>query len=149
MGNIAGRPSCLAGLNPHTDSTLASSQLPTLLAATSRLPAIHRSQLQLRRTFNPRCAWPQMPEIIRTKERTILTWPSGLCELSLAVATIARASREPMEEKRPPRRQPNDHNFGSLLMLAVTAGGFLLVVWVATKGALLLTSRGSNPLRIN
>jgi hypothetical protein len=34
----AGRPSCLAGLNPHTDLTLASSQLPTRLGATSRLP---------------------------------------------------------------------------------------------------------------
>jgi tetratricopeptide (TPR) repeat protein len=31
------------------------------------------------------------------------------------------------------RRQPNDHNFGSLLMLAVTAGAFLLVTWIATK----------------
>ena len=27
-----------------------------------------------------------------------------------------------VEEPRPFRRQPNDHNFGSLLMLAVTAG---------------------------
>jgi hypothetical protein len=34
----------------------------------------------------------------------------------------------------PRRRQPNDHNFGSMLMLAVTAGAFLLVTWVATKG---------------
>jgi hypothetical protein len=32
------------------------------------------------------------------------------------------------------RRQPDDHNFGSLIMLAVTAGAFLLVTWVATKG---------------
>ena len=38
-----------------------------------------------------------------------------------------------MEEKRPLRRQPEDHNFWSLIMLAVTAGAFLLVVWVATK----------------
>ena len=38
-----------------------------------------------------------------------------------------------MEEKRPLRRQPDDHHFGSLLMLAVTAGAFLLVAWVATK----------------
>ena len=38
-----------------------------------------------------------------------------------------------MEEKRPLRRQPDDHNFGSLLTLAVTAGAFLLVTWVATK----------------
>jgi hypothetical protein len=43
------------------------------------------------------------------------------------------SSREPMEEKRPLRRQPDDHHFGSLLMLAVTAGAFLLVTWVATK----------------
>ena len=28
---------------------------------------------------------------------------------------------------------PDDHHFGSLIMLAVTAGAFLLVVWVATK----------------
>jgi hypothetical protein len=27
-----------------------------------------------------------------------------------------------------------DHNFGSLLMVAVTAGAFLLVTWVAAKG---------------
>jgi hypothetical protein len=27
----------------------------------------------------------------------------------------------------------DDHHFGSLIMLAVTAGAFLLVVWVATK----------------
>ena len=39
-----------------------------------------------------------------------------------------------MEERRPLRRQPDDHNFGSLIMLAVTAGVFLLVAWVATKG---------------
>ena len=42
-------------------------------------------------------------------------------------------SREPMEEKRPLRRQPNDHNFGSLLMLAITAGAFLLVTLVASN----------------
>ena len=34
----------------------------------------------------------------------------------------------------PLRRQPNDHNFGSLIMLGVTAGAFLLVTWVAAKG---------------
>jgi hypothetical protein len=38
-----------------------------------------------------------------------------------------------MEEKRPLRRQPDDHNLGSLVMLAVTAGGFLLVTWIAAK----------------
>jgi hypothetical protein len=31
------------------------------------------------------------------------------------------------EEKRPLRRQPEDHHFWSLIILAVTAGGFLLV----------------------
>jgi hypothetical protein len=39
-----------------------------------------------------------------------------------------------MEQRHPSRRQPSDHNFGSLLMLAVTAGTFLLVTWIATKG---------------
>ena len=38
-----------------------------------------------------------------------------------------------MEEKRALRWQPDDHHFWSLIMLAVTAGGFLLVTWVATK----------------
>jgi hypothetical protein len=38
-----------------------------------------------------------------------------------------------VEEKRPLRRQPEDHHFWSLIMLAVTAGGFLLVTWIATK----------------
>ena len=38
------------------------------------------------------------------------------------------------KQRRPLRRQLNDHNFGSLIMLAVTAGAFLLVAWVATKG---------------
>jgi hypothetical protein len=36
------------------------------------------------------------------------------------------------------RRHPDDHNFGSLLMLAVTAGAFLLVTWIATKALLFL-----------
>ena len=38
-----------------------------------------------------------------------------------------------MEEKRPLRRQPENHHFGSLMLLAITAGAFLVVVWVATK----------------
>jgi hypothetical protein len=38
-----------------------------------------------------------------------------------------------VEEKRPLRRQLEDHHFWSLIMLAVTAAAFLLVVWVATK----------------
>ena len=39
-----------------------------------------------------------------------------------------------MKQRRLLRRQPEDHNFGSLLVLAVTAGAFLAVTWVATKG---------------
>ena len=39
------------------------------------------------------------------------------------------SSREPMEEKRELRRQPDNHHFGSLLMLAVRIGAFLLVTW--------------------
>jgi hypothetical protein len=39
-----------------------------------------------------------------------------------------------LEKRRPLRRQPHNHNFSSLIMLAVTAGAFLLVTWVATKG---------------
>ncbi len=31
-----------------------------------------------------------------------------------------------VEQRRQLRREPNDHNFGSLLMLAVTAGAFLV-----------------------
>ena len=51
-----------------------------------------------------------------------------------------------MEEKRELRRQPDNHHFGSLLMLAVTGGAFLLVTWVAMK-ALFLPPRGSNSLK--
>ena len=43
------------------------------------------------------------------------------------------SSREPMEEKRPLRRQPDDHHFWSLIMLAATADAFLVVIWIATK----------------
>jgi hypothetical protein len=40
----------------------------------------------------------------------------------------------PMKDRRQLRRQPEDHNFGSLIMLAVTGRrAFLLVTWVATK----------------
>ena len=42
-------------------------------------------------------------------------------------------SREPMEEKHPLRRQSDDHHFWSLIVLAVTAAAFLLVVWVAAR----------------
>jgi hypothetical protein len=52
-------------------------------------------------------------------------------------------------ERRPLRRQPNDHNFGSLLMLAVTAGAFLLITWVATTGLFLVSSRIACSLEAN
>ena len=42
------------------------------------------------------------------------------------------SNHQPMEEKRELRR-PDYHHFGSLLMLAVTVGVFLLVTWVATR----------------
>ena len=50
-----------------------------------------------------------------------------------------------MEEKRPLRRQRADHHFGSLIVLAVIAGAFLLVTWVATKAVFCL-SNSSDPL---
>ena len=37
--------------------------------------------------------------------------------------------------RRPLRRQPEDHNFGSLVVIA---GAFLLVTWIATKILMLL-----------
>jgi hypothetical protein len=51
-----------------------------------------------------------------------------------------------LEKRRPLRRPPFDHNFGSLLMLAVTAGPFLPVTW-GCKGALFTASRVSNSLK--
>ena len=50
-----------------------------------------------------------------------------------------------MEEKRPLRWQPDDHKFGSLLMLAVTAGAFLLVTWAATKAVLFFLQEAPIP----
>ena len=52
-----------------------------------------------------------------------------------------------MEERCPLRRQPEDHNFGSLMMLAVTAGAVLLVTWVATKGLFFFLTGVSNPVK--
>ena len=50
-----------------------------------------------------------------------------------------------MEEKRPMRRQPDDHRFWSLIMLAVTAGALLLATWVATKALFLLLQESPIP----
>ena len=52
-----------------------------------------------------------------------------------------------MEEKRPLRRQPDDHHFWSLIMLAVTAGGFPAGRLGGHEGAFCLSSRVSNPLK--
>jgi hypothetical protein len=52
------------------------------------------------------------------------------------------SSREPMEEKRPLRRQPH---FWLLIMLAVTAGGFLLVTWVAMKALFVFLQQSPMP----
>jgi hypothetical protein len=52
-----------------------------------------------------------------------------------------------MEKRRPLRRKPNDHNFGLLIMLAVTAGAFLLSDMGRHKGTLLLSSGVANPLK--
>ena len=50
-----------------------------------------------------------------------------------------------MDERQSLRRQPDVHNFGSLMMLAVTAGAFLLVIWIATKGLFLFLQE--SPIR--
>jgi hypothetical protein len=45
------------------------------------------------------------------------------------------------------RRQPDDHNFDPLIMLAVTVGGVLMVIWVATKALFFLPQNISDPLK--
>ena len=55
--------------------------------------------------------------------------------------------REPLEEKRPLRRQPDDHHFWSLIMLAVTVGAFPAGRLGGYEGALCLSPRVSNPLK--
>jgi hypothetical protein len=52
-----------------------------------------------------------------------------------------------VEERRPLRRQSDDHHFGSLLVLAITAAGsFLMLTWIATKALFVVPPRGSHPL---
>jgi hypothetical protein len=50
-----------------------------------------------------------------------------------------------VEEKRPMRRQPDDHHFWSLIVLALTAAAFLLVVWVATKALFIFLQEAPIP----
>jgi hypothetical protein len=52
-----------------------------------------------------------------------------------------------MEEKRPLRRQSEDHHFWTLIMLAVTAAAFLLGRLGRHKGAFCLPSRVSDSLK--
>jgi hypothetical protein len=54
-------------------------------------------------------------------------------------------SRKPMEEKRPLRRQPESHHFWSLIMLALMAAAFLLVVWVAIKSLFIFLQESPFP----
>jgi hypothetical protein len=55
-------------------------------------------------------------------------------------------SREPLEEKRPLRRHPEDHHFWSRIMLAVTASASCRYV-DGHEGALCLSPRVFNPLK--
>ena len=55
-------------------------------------------------------------------------------DLEPAVDGSIRVYLQRAEKRRPLRRHPNDYNFDSLIVLAVIAGAFLLVTWVATKG---------------
>ena len=52
-----------------------------------------------------------------------------------------------MEEKRELRRRPDNHHFGSLLMLAATAGVFLLITWVGTKALIFFLQE--TPIRLS
>ena len=74
----------------------------------------------------------------------IFSRESRSCLPSLLKGFGHRRSRA--RKRRPLRRQPDDHNFGSLLMVAVTAGAFLLVIWVATKALFFFLHESSIPL---
>jgi hypothetical protein len=43
------------------------------------------------------------------------------------------SNRRPWKKNTNCARRPDNHHFGSLLMLAVTVGVFLLITWVATR----------------
>jgi hypothetical protein len=45
------------------------------------------------------------------------------------------------------RRQADDHHFGSLIILAITAGAFLLVAWIATKALIVFLREAPIPLK--
>ena len=50
-----------------------------------------------------------------------------------------------MKDRLQLRRPPDDHDLGSLLMLAITAGAFLLITWVATKALFAFLQEASIP----
>jgi hypothetical protein len=52
-----------------------------------------------------------------------------------------------MDERRLLRRQPEDHHFWSLVMLAVTAAAFLLVRLGSHESAICVSPRVSHPLK--
>ena len=72
----------------------------------------------------------------------------GLCSNGLRRIDClcrARVDCSDVEKRRPLRRQPADHHFGSLLVLAVTAGAFMLVAWSATKALLVFLQESPIP----
>jgi hypothetical protein len=81
-----------------------------------------------KKVSNHRGYWMFYFDTWHLKCRTLSHWPRNSYASSL----------QDVEERRPLGRQPHNHNFSSLLMLAVTAGAFLLVAWVATKGLFFL-----------
>jgi hypothetical protein len=87
--------------------------------------------------------------IHETTERFLPSAPSEIQGNSSMIPRQRIHRREPMEEKRPLRRQPEDHHFWSLIMLAVTAAAFLLVVWLATKALFVFSTRVSDSLKID
>ena len=82
-----------------------------------------------------------------SRMKTILTWPSDLYEISFSNCDNRKSHPQVMEEKRPLRRQPEDHHFWSLIMLAVTGRRLSTGRLDSNKGAVFLSSSGPDPLR--
>ncbi len=87
---------------------------------------IHNAVRQGESTPHASCAYG----VTRKRRRS----SSGLMVISgRSCSQVSRDSQSRSEERRPLRRRPQDCNFGSLIMLAVTAGAFLLVTWSQRK----------------
>jgi hypothetical protein len=76
---------------------------------------------------------------LRIAARRVRSGRGEIVQIALGESRIDGLRRKntiaDLEQRRPfTPPAPNDHNFGSLIMLSVTAGAFLLVTWVATKG---------------